>query len=57
VVFLQVEISEEDNTGYDTFFIAHPAFTAPLNVLGMLIRRFEEASMCPTEVRLDIQSW
>jgi len=33
----------------DTFFIAHPAFIAPLHVLGMFIRQFDEAMMCPDE--------
>ena len=49
-------ILAEDKGELDTFFIAHPAFISPLNVLGMLVRRFEEASICPDEVRQDIQA-
>jgi hypothetical protein len=47
---------EEDMEQHDTFFIGHPAFITPLNVLGMLIRRFDDALMCPEEVCHDIQA-
>ena len=47
---------EEDTEQHDTFFISHPAFIAPLHILGMLIRRFDEALMCPEEVCHDIQA-
>ena len=48
--------AEEDQEQHDTFFIAHPAFIAPLNVLGFFIRRFDEAFMYPDEVRHDTQT-
>jgi hypothetical protein len=48
--------AEADMEQHDIFFIGHLAFISPLNVLGMLFRRFDDALMCPDEVCTDVQT-
>jgi hypothetical protein len=35
----------------ETFFIGHPVLISPQNVLGILIRQFDEASMYADDMR------
>ena len=51
----KLTLADKDKEQQDTFFIAHQAFTTPAYVLGMLIRRFDEALMHPEERCYDIQ--
>jgi hypothetical protein len=48
-------IIDKDTAQHDTFFMGHPAVISPWDVLGILIRHFNEASLCAKDVCEDIR--
>jgi hypothetical protein len=49
-------LAEEDKEQHDVFFISHPAFITPLSVLGLLIRRYNEAFDCQEAECINVQT-